>query len=59
MERVKQADWAAPGDAELFAEAIGEPPAPGDAEGLRDWTRKGLEEFDPRPIYLDLVTPVS
>lgn len=59
MERVKTADWAAPGDGDLFDEVMGTPPAPGDAEALRDWTRKGLEELDPRPLYLDLVAPVS
>ncbi|MDT8344971.1 MAG: hypothetical protein RQ752_11150 [Thermohalobaculum sp.] len=53
--RLAGASWAAPGDDALFAEALGTPPAPGDAAALRGWTRAGLEQLDPRPLYLDLV----
>ncbi|MBK0398039.1 hypothetical protein H0I76_02455 [Limibaculum sp. M0105] len=55
--RAGSAQWAAPGDGELFGEVIGTPPGSGAPEALRLWARGGLEELDPRPIYLDLVAP--
>ncbi|MEM8760891.1 MAG: hypothetical protein AAGE83_11330 [Pseudomonadota bacterium] len=48
-------DWATEGDGELFDEVTVGVPAPGDAEALSEWVRTGLEEFDPRPLYLSLV----
>ncbi|MCL5775416.1 hypothetical protein M1105_00195 [Limibaculum sp. FT325] len=53
--RLTTADWAAEGDADLFAEVIGTPPVAGDAAALEGWARAGLIELDPRPLYLDLV----
>lgn len=55
FERLQLARWAATGDGELFMEVIGDVPSPGDAAALAAWTRMGLEEFDPRPLYLSLV----
>ncbi|MEM6679838.1 MAG: hypothetical protein AAF675_18400 [Pseudomonadota bacterium] len=54
-QRLARADWASPGDNELFEEVTEGEPAPGDQAAFADWTRRGLEEFDPRPVYLDLV----
>ncbi|MEL6479833.1 MAG: hypothetical protein AAFU72_07605 [Pseudomonadota bacterium] len=53
--RLTEADWATDGDGELFDEVTEGVPAPGDEEALADWVRRGLEEFDPRPLYLTLV----
>lgn len=57
MARAQAATWAAEGDGALFAETMGASPPPGAPEELRTWTRSGLEELDPRPLYLELVAP--
>lgn len=53
--RLEAANWSADGDPELFDELIGAPPSPGNTTAFAEWTRAGLEELDPRPIYLDLL----
>ncbi|MEM7497740.1 MAG: hypothetical protein AAF371_07080 [Pseudomonadota bacterium] len=53
--RLMEADWASEGDGDLFEEVTQGVPAPGDPKALGNWVRKGLEEFDPRPLYLSLV----
>ncbi|MEO0820710.1 MAG: hypothetical protein AAF074_09840 [Pseudomonadota bacterium] len=54
-QRLASAVWATDGDDALFDELMGTVPAPGDAAALLDWTRAGLQEFDPRPLYLALI----
>lgn len=56
LGKTDQIDWSADGDGELFLDAIGTPPAPGDSAALTEWVRTGLEEFDPRPLYTDLLS---
>ncbi|MEM6972270.1 MAG: hypothetical protein AAF577_05640 [Pseudomonadota bacterium] len=55
LDRLGGANWAAPGDDELFLEVIGTVPAAGDVGAMMEWVRTGLEELDPRPVYLGLV----
>jgi hypothetical protein len=53
--RLRDIDWAAEGDDELFLEVIGDPPDTGNREAFAAWVRMGLEELDPRPVYLGLL----
>ncbi|MGF1554466.1 MAG: hypothetical protein ACFBWO_18480 [Paracoccaceae bacterium] len=53
--RLDAADWMAEGDDALFDELMGRVPAAEETEALAAWARAGLEEFDPRPLYLTLL----
>ncbi|MEM9315892.1 MAG: hypothetical protein AAGA95_14805 [Pseudomonadota bacterium] len=53
--RLERAEWASDGDDALFDEVTADLPAPGNPQALAAWARKGLEELDPRPLYLALV----
>lgn len=53
--RLAMADWASEGDDALFDELLGTVPAASDPAALAAWARTGLEEFDPRPLYLGLL----
>ncbi|MEL7348173.1 MAG: hypothetical protein AAFN17_10490 [Pseudomonadota bacterium] len=55
LQLLVHARWAAAGDGDLFMEVMGVIPQPGDTQALATWTRLGLEEFDPRQLYLSLV----
>ncbi|MEM9784016.1 MAG: hypothetical protein AAF899_16275 [Pseudomonadota bacterium] len=55
FQRLASARWAAPGDDMLFVDVIGTVPQPTDTEAMMAWVRAGLEELDPRPVYLGLV----
>ncbi|MEM6421941.1 MAG: hypothetical protein AAF698_05075 [Pseudomonadota bacterium] len=55
LQLLEAAQWAAAGDGDLFIDLLGSVPAPGDTAGLSTWARQGLEELDPRPLYLSLV----
>ncbi|MEM6488559.1 MAG: hypothetical protein AAF677_09895 [Pseudomonadota bacterium] len=55
MQRLTRAHWAALDDGPLFMELTAPLPETADPAVLQAWVRAGLQDLDPRPLYLALL----